>query len=554
MRTPFAALAWEIWRKHRNRLIAIIGLVLGFAVLYPRLCALAGFDPHSRDALDEFGKLMNPVMDGGLTPLRILRLLFLMFLVGGPMIAMVLSLLCVTWMFTFIEFNPNKKNPINFPARVFTLPVSTSFLFWFLFLGGMAAISMLYASWVYLVPLPKLEEFGVYQKCFGWMTLLALAQAITWGLAAWPFTRLLLLNAVLICFLCARAWSPYFQSPLVLPAVFLFGTALARLAMQRVRHGRWQGLNWKWPLPTLIAPVEMRGPRRFSSAARAQLWFEWRRFARMLVLVVAALTLTPVLIHLVARFVFFHAPLQNDTLFSFAIFLIVVPPLAHFSYSLSPGTTDQSFLAIRPLTVGEMTMALAKAAFVSTALSWAAVLAAVGGLCLLGDFRTVERNMTYSQECTAAIVIGLIFFTWRFVVVNLWSARSGNSSLAGLPPLALLTGALLLFLHQSGILENFFSRIAPFISSLLACVVAAKLLLAFLAFRSSVKRHLIAPSAVIRYLAIWFILVAALLPVLLVLPQPPRDWLVPLSLCVVLIVPLARIAYAPIMLARARHT
>jgi len=109
------------------------------------------------------------VVDGGLTPLRILRLLFLMFLVGGPMIAMVLSLLCVTWMFTFIEFNPNKKNPINFPARVFTLPVSTSFLFWFLYLGGMAAISMLYASWVYLVPLPKLEEFGVYQECFGWI-------------------------------------------------------------------------------------------------------------------------------------------------------------------------------------------------------------------------------------------------------------------------------------------------------------------------------------------------------------------------------------------------
>src|SRR5580693_2783248 len=56
MHTPVAALAWELWHKHRTRLISVIGLILAFALVYPKLCAQAGFDPHGSNALDEIVK------------------------------------------------------------------------------------------------------------------------------------------------------------------------------------------------------------------------------------------------------------------------------------------------------------------------------------------------------------------------------------------------------------------------------------------------------------------------------------------------------------------
>jgi hypothetical protein len=196
MHTPSAALALELWRRHRPRLLAIAGLLLGFALVYPTMCALAGFSPNSPDALDELVRVAMARHEVS-TLLRVGLTLSYMFLLGGPECAMFLSILCVIWMFTFIEFDPKSRNPMTFPVRIFTLPISTTFLFSWLLLGGLAAVVLLSESWVYFVPLPHLEVFGEYEKCFGWMTLLALAQGIVWALASWPITRILVLLAVL---------------------------------------------------------------------------------------------------------------------------------------------------------------------------------------------------------------------------------------------------------------------------------------------------------------------------------------------------------------------
>src|SRR5208282_4772279 len=143
MDTPTAALAWELWRRHRSRLLGLAGVLLGFALVYPKLCALAGFNPGSADALDELVRVAQ--MSHQEAPLlRLGQALYFLFLLGGPGAAMFLSLLCVTWMFTFIEFDPKAKNPMTFPDRIFTLPISTSFLFSRLLLGGLAAIVVLF--------------------------------------------------------------------------------------------------------------------------------------------------------------------------------------------------------------------------------------------------------------------------------------------------------------------------------------------------------------------------------------------------------------------------
>lgn len=561
MHTPTAAFAWEIWRRHRPRLIAIIGLLLGFALVYPKLCALAAFNPDNPDVLDEFGRKFGPVMNGGPTPLGIFQFLYLLFLVGGPATAMLLSLLCVTWMFTFIEFNPNPRDSVTFPSRVFTLPISTSFLYWWLLLAGVGAIVVLFESWVYLVRQPHLEIFGEYQNCIGWITLVALAQGIVWALAGWPITRLLVLIGVLFCFLYSPAWGHIFESPLVLPTLFVLGAVLARISLHKMRHGQWQGWTWKWPLPAVFAPAELRGPKRFSSPAQAQLWFEWRRFARTLCFMVAALVVLPVMT-LLTQVAVGGAPLEHNTLYAFGValmtWLVAVPLLIHFLSSMSPDRTHQSFLMVRPMTDGGMAMTVLKAAAISTAISWVAVFAALGAMHLLGDFRAVERSVSVLPECRAAIVIGLIFLTWRVVAVNFCFTRSGNQWLANVPILALLAliggGIILSAVLQSDYWQDALSRFVPFIPSLLACLVAMKLLLAFLAFRVCLKRRLLAPSALAGYLTVWILLVAVLLTLVLILPHPHKEWILPLSLGVVLLVPLARIAFCPIALAHSRHT
>jgi len=65
------------------------------------------------------------------------------------------------------------------------------------------------------------------------------------------------------------------------------------------------------------------------------------RFARPLCIMVVALTVVPVVTHLLVRVAVGGAPLQNDTLFAFTVILVVIPPVLHFLSSMSPDRTHQ---------------------------------------------------------------------------------------------------------------------------------------------------------------------------------------------------------------------
>jgi hypothetical protein len=155
-------------------------------------------------------------------------------------------------------------------------------------------------------------------------------------------------------------------------------------------------------------------------------------------------------------------------------------------------------------------------------------------------------------------VIGLIFLTWRTVAVNYCFARSGNRWLASVPVLAFLAlyaaGIIVSVALHSDYWLRIFSRFVLYVPGILACLVAMKLLLAFLAFRACLKRHLLAPSALAGYLTVWLLLVALLLALVLILPHSSKELILPMSLGVVLLVPLARVAFSPIALAHSRHT
>ena len=71
-------------------MIAIVGFVLFFAVMYPSLCTLAGFNPGSPDALEEMVKRAGLMDNSGPSLQRIVQVLYLLFLACGPTVAMVL--------------------------------------------------------------------------------------------------------------------------------------------------------------------------------------------------------------------------------------------------------------------------------------------------------------------------------------------------------------------------------------------------------------------------------------------------------------------------------
>jgi hypothetical protein len=264
--------------------------------------------------------------------------------------------------------------------------------------------------------------------------------------------------------------------------------------------------------------------------------------------------LVPVLLHLLVRRVFGLGPLDSNTLGAFALILAVMPPAIYFCFFSVPAFNDRSFPMLRPLTDGQMVLATLKAAAVGTVLSWMAVLAGAFALSFLGDFKAVERDLALSLGQWVAVVCCLIFLTWRMVPAELCFVLSGRRWMGRVPwwkLIAIWMGAILFTLGQGNEGLKWFRAMIPWA---LAFLLVLKLILAWVTFHLSVQRRLLAPSAVLNYLALWALLVAVLLTfVLSLFYQTAPNLVLPFSLGAVLIVPLARVGLAPLALAQSRH-
>src|SRR5450432_3058034 len=102
MNSPSAALTWEIWRRHRKCLLTAAFLILGFALVYTRLCALIGLNLDSPNALDNIAE--HVPMHGGRPDFP--RLMAMMVLACAPVACMIMTLFYLVWVFTLTEVNP----------------------------------------------------------------------------------------------------------------------------------------------------------------------------------------------------------------------------------------------------------------------------------------------------------------------------------------------------------------------------------------------------------------------------------------------------------------
>ena len=278
MNSPAAALTWEIWHRHQKRLLGIIFLILGFALFYPMLCARMGVKLDTPNALDELATTFVPAMEQGPSLSRITQIIGLLFLLLGPLTCMAGSLLCVIWIFTVAQIDPKKG--FSFPARLFALPVSSTFLASWLMAVGAAAVMVVYLGWTRLVRVPHLDVFDGYTSCLVWVSLLVVSQAILWALDAFPVVRVLLLTAVVfgIGFLAGPSVHDYplleRNQSILLTAFLLTGCGVAYTALGKIRHGAWQRWTWKWRIAPTTAGATQWIMRAFRSPAQAQLWFE----------------------------------------------------------------------------------------------------------------------------------------------------------------------------------------------------------------------------------------------------------------------------------------
>ena len=569
MNSPAIALIWEIWARNRKRLVTILAVLLGFVVIHPWLCSWAGLNLGGRDNLDD-------ILRVGISPdfiepsfERLIETSALLFLVWSPLAAMTLSLLSLIWIFTFVEFRPKSKSLRAFPMRVFTLPVSTAFLWFSIMSVGMAALAILYLGWTSLVHLPRiLGIFGSLMDCLGWLTLLALTQAIFWSLSGWPKTRALVLMTVLFSFLVfpgsplpfVAGLDPYRSHFLF--ALLIVSGIVAYFGLVRLRHGRWQAsaLNFRWRSLATARSEASNQPVEFRSANRAQFWFEWRSSASPLLFCVAGMA---GLLLLTTAIVAMLGGLADDAL-SLALLLIALPPFVFQLYGLTGGRTLPAFNLVRPITSGDMVMVKLKAVALSAVLSWLAVLAALCAFSYVGGVSVVFTHLRTLVPINLPGVIflpGMIFATWGLAAGNLCFGMAGQSWPSKIPGItfcvAMVGGVGLLWLGQEPEARQILLRAIP---GVLGFLVVAKLFLACWAFRVALRRKLLARAAMMKYLTVWTTFAAIfIVPALLVLrhelshEQVSTRALFSLSCGILLMMPLARIAFAPIALSLGRH-
>lgn len=543
------ALGWELWRRRRARLLTIAACIVAFATLYPKLCLWAGADPSQANFSDQ---IVRKFVDRQLnTPpfMQVLQFLCGLFLAGGPAAVMVLTLLCLAWMFSFAEFDPQARELVAFSTRQFNLPLRNGYLFWWFWLTGMGILVAVCEAWNHFVPFPAVGEMMGYRDVLTWMTLLALAQAVILCLSGWPITRTLLLIGILWGFLFSIP-NPVYQSPGVLLPLLGAGTFMARLGLKKCRHGEWRDKPWSWQLK---GRGPLPGPSRFSSPESAQLWFEWQRFGRKPFWLTASLTLPFVILSLLAKSIFGWGPLQNETETLFIGYLGLIPLFIHLCFGSSPGLNDFPFVLNRPLRSGQIVMALLKAEAIGALLTWGVVLIAIGLTPLLGNFIAAEHAINPAPQGRILLVIVLIFLTWRVVVANLCFSLVGNKFVAAIPTLFLIPTFILVTGVVNAGAESNNQAILHYAPGALGGILAAKLLLASISFGASLKRGLLSAKSALGYVAAWALLSAGLIVAMLALAHPPKDLAWPLALAAVALTPLARIGAAPLTLAWTRH-
>ena len=545
MRSPAAAIAWELRRRHRWGLTA---LTLYLAVL--AAIKLLVLEPGQRLTFeDQFSFGVQVIV-----PLASAFMIFL-------------------GVFSFGLAGDLAARPSIYPTRMFTLPVTNAALVGWPMLYGTVAMAMLWLAVRLLGAWPSGVDMPVIWPALLGAAFLAWTQALMWMPYALPGLRviviilwLVVLDVVFFVAVDFRVPEPVILALLApqVPLAYL----VARVAVARARRGDtpdWRGIF------SSRARIRNLLPRRrdhFSSPAGAQVWFEWRRHGRSLPALLAILL--PFQLSLL--FVVSNNPVL---VFETVLGVLLTPPIlaAFIAATVSRSSTDGSdsyeltpFMATRPLSSASLINAKLGATIRSTLVSWLLVLTALPlALWLSGASWAVVDDAHRLVEAVGmprAIAIGLLGLvalvasTWKQLVRSLYIGMSGRAWLVKTSvfvTLGFLTLIYALFPWVSGNLDAIVGlvRALPWILAVLVCFKISAAAWTFVRLHDS---RLLNDRTLVTGAACWLVVVLALyglLEWLLSLPPFMRRTLP--ALVAILAIPLARLSAAPLALAWNRH-
>jgi hypothetical protein len=544
MHSPVVPLLWEILRQGRTSLVALAGATgLSWLIDY----AERGNPPGP------FPAMHNEVLG-------------------------LLSFVILIEMFSFVE-SSGGRGMSRFPRRHFTLPISTLQLVAVPAVAGIVGIELLYLVWK-----GRLSDAAPAHQLFVAVLLGAFMifyQASMWTLERVGPLRLIFLGAISIAFfwigslpsMGEREASWWRTRPVlggVVAALAVVQFFLVRRAIGRLRSG---GPDGGSRIGVMMGRLSDAIPRRrtgFRSARTAYFWFEWRcsgtgfplLVAGALVFLLGPVTLTTG-----------NDPGTTTRILVGALALplvLAIPAGMGLSKPLfwSEKMSLPSFVAVLPLSDAELIAIRIKVAAVATVIAWLLVFGFLAAwLSLWGDGASVGRLLAELRAADErwwpgilALVVGsAMFVSWRFSVAGLWAGMSGQRAwfMASLAPIGVLivAGAVFDIGALPGWIGADLSRLTPFLwAGVLAVVV--KLWLAARGFRRTTRRW------PIWYVVTWLAGVGCLIGLgAVVMSYAGRDlsdsntnrlWAA-FILLAVLLMPIARVAWAPWFLGRNRH-
>ena len=461
-----------------------------------------------------------------------------------------------------------------FPARMFTLPVTTRALAWWPMLYGTAAAASLWIATAILVRWPG--GVDVYVP-WVWPALLTAAylawmQALMWMPYGLPGVRvviaalwLMVVDVIVLVALNYKAREPVMIAICApqIPVAYL----VAWYAVARARRG--DVPDWSGLFARLGSMVDV-GPRRrkvFLSPARAQTWFEWRRHGRTLPALVAMVVPVELLLLFIPG---------NDTapvVFEILFIALITPPFmaAFAAAALSTANTDghgsyggMPFMATRPLTSASLIAAKLKMTIWSTIAAWLLVLVAIPlALKLSGTSAVVLdrwRRLSEVVGTPRAVVVvllilsGCIASTWKQLVQSLYIGLTGRESLIKGSVFLTLVFLFLIGPFAEWIIDNRdLGELWSALPLIFAILVGFKMIGAtWIAVRLYHSR-LLSDRTLVIGAGCWCLAVLALYGVLVWLLDTPHIPHYLLMLVAILAIPLARLSAAPLALAWNRH-
>jgi hypothetical protein len=543
MRSAAAAIAWEFRQRHRWGLVAVAAYLLVLAAI--RLLILG---PDQRVSFDDDESFALAVV--------------------VPLTATFMYFLAV---FSFGLSGDLAARRSMYPARMFTLPVSSAALAGWPMLYGTAAMTILWLATRLLGLWPAGYDIPMIWPALLAGSLLAWTQALTWTSYPLPGLRVIVtvlwlaaIDSVIMLELQYKASEPTMLAILAphVPLAFL----VARLAVARARRGDvpdWQGIfSWRGP----IAESTPRRRDRFPSAARAQLWFEWRQYGRSLPALVGIL----LPFELALLFLFrTTAVIVFEILFGVLFTPVFMAAFAAATVSRSNPQGDSygltPFIATRPLTSPALIVAKLKATVWSTLAAWLLVLVAIPlAVTLSGTWQVALKPVLRLAEAAGApratlilllALLGFMVSTWKQLVQNLYIGLTGRDWVIKSSVFLALSILTVMVPVAHWISRNRDAEVAlwnaiPAIAAVLVCV---KILAAVWIAARLHDKGLLSDRALLIGAASWDVAVFMLFGIL--------AWLVPdllmprylLALIAILGIPLARLSAAPLAIAWSRH-